>query len=66
MLPDRYWETYWEVAAWNTRFDEPFVDFFATKEEAEAEATKLRKEGYADVCVVAPSAISSILSNPTR
>jgi hypothetical protein len=54
-LPDKYWETHWEVRAWNTSVDEPYVNFFPTKEEALAEVKSLTDEGYADVEVIHPT-----------
>jgi hypothetical protein len=53
-LPDKYWETHWEVTAWNTSIDEPFVDCFATEAEADTCAASLREEGFADVAVCPP------------
>jgi hypothetical protein len=65
-LPDKYWETHWEVTAWNTSIDEPYVDFFATEEEAQAQAAELLSEGFAEVAVAAPPAPYPVLRNPTR
>lgn len=53
-LPDKYWETHWEVSAWNTSIDEPVIEFFATEAEADTCAASLREQGFADVMISRP------------
>lgn len=65
-LPYQYWETHWEVTAWNTNEDEPYVNFFASRDEADAKAAKLVSQGYNDVEVTDPPLRFSTLFNPEK
>jgi hypothetical protein len=56
-LPDNYLETHWEVSAWIPDEDEPYLDFFPTRREADADAERLLKTGrHTDITI----------NNPTR
>jgi len=53
--PHNYWNKWWEVSGFQEEFQDVYVDYFPTEEEARKQAEKLKLANFECVEVNAPS-----------